>query len=65
MTHVDKTDGKVTLFIAEEPPGKCEECGKVEETRPYGKGGKQVCFDCGMADEKTAMTMFAKRLSGE
>lgn len=60
MTHVDGD----TIFISQEPPGKCELCGSVEETRPYGPCGKQVCFTCGMKDEKTAQEMFDRRMIG-
>ena len=35
--------------IAVEPDRRCTACGKVDECRPYGKGGAQVCFDCAMA----------------
>ena len=35
-------------IIASEPPQVCELCGKIDECRPYGPGGKQVYFDCGM-----------------
>jgi formylmethanofuran dehydrogenase subunit E len=28
--------------------GTCEECGeKDEELRPYGEGGKNICYECG------------------
>ena len=43
----DKTD-KGVVVIYEEPPQKCEFCGKIKETRPYGKDGKEICFDCAM-----------------
>lgn len=36
--------------IAPEKPQRCELCGKVRETRPYGPKGERVCFDCGMKD---------------
>jgi hypothetical protein len=58
MTHKDEE--RNILFIAEEPPGRCELCGAVEETRPYGPGGKQVCFSCGMKDEEEAERQFRK-----
>ena len=35
--------------VAVEPDRRCTACGKVDECRPYGKGGAQVCFDCAMA----------------
>jgi hypothetical protein len=30
---------------------KCELCGDIEELRPYGSMGENVCFDCGKKDE--------------
>lgn len=38
---------------------KCELCGAEEELRPYGPGGKWVCFSCGMKDEENARRIFA------
>ena len=52
-------------FISVEPDGVCELCGKVEELRPYGPGGANVCFDCGMKDEKAAQRAMALRVFGE
>jgi hypothetical protein len=37
-------------FIEAEPDGICEVCGKIDETRPYGPNGEEVCFDCGLKD---------------
>lgn len=51
-------------LIAERPPGRCELCGTIAETRPYGPGDKEVCFDCAMKDEKTAEAAFLRRLEG-
>lgn len=52
-------------FIAEEPEGKCEFCGKQAELRPYGPRGERVCFECGMKDEKAAERQFRKYVLGE
>ena len=41
-----------------EPPGICELCGKTEELRPYGPGGKNVCFECAMKNEDEAKLRF-------
>lgn len=38
--------------IEHEPDGTCELCGKTAETRPYGPGGKRICYECGKKDEK-------------
>ena len=35
-------------IIEPEPDFICTECGKIAETRPYGKGGAEICHDCGM-----------------
>lgn len=47
--------------IAEQPPGRCALCEAVEETRPYGPNGEEVCFDCGMKDEAAAQRGFERR----
>ena len=61
MTHKDGN----TLIIVTEPKAKCEECGAVDELRPYGKNGANVCFDCAMKDEDNAKAMFVKRMNGD
>jgi hypothetical protein len=50
---------------AEAKPQKCEDCGVMDELRPYGKNGAMVCFDCAMKDEKNATAMFKKQLDGD
>ena len=52
-------------FIAQEPDRRCELCGKVAETRPYGPHGERVCFDCGMKDEEAARRQFGKVVLGD
>lgn len=51
--------------ICEERDRKCELCGKVEETRPYGPGGKRVCYGCGMLDKEGTERRMAAYLFGE
>jgi len=46
------------FVIEEEPEGICEYCGKEAETRPYGKKGARICFECGMANEKETKANF-------
>lgn len=29
---------------------KCQLCGKMDECRPYGPNGENVCYECGMKD---------------
>lgn len=40
-----------TAFLVEEEPLHCELCGAFGELRPYGPGGKRICYDCGMKPE--------------
>ena len=51
-------------FIAEEAPQRCEMCGVIDECRPYGPNGEQICFECGMKDEETTRKQFAKYVLG-
>jgi len=52
-------------FIAVQEPQKCDLCGRIEETRPYGPNGENVCFACGFKDEKAFMKGFRKLVLGE
>ena len=51
--------------IQKESKKRCELCGKIEETRPYGPNGARVCFDCGMKNEPAAQRRASKYLFGE
>lgn len=46
----------------QQPPAVCEDCGELGELRPYGPGGTNVCFPCGMKDEEEAKRQFFKSL---
>lgn len=47
--------------IQAQPIGRCQFCNAVEETRPYGPNGEEVCFSCGMKDEDAAKAAFDRR----
>ena len=51
-------------LIQATPPGRCELCSKVAETRPYGPNGEEVCFSCGMKDEAAMKRAFDARMAG-
>lgn len=52
-------------FIAEDPFHEaCDLCGKVDELRPYGPQGEEVCFECAMKDEAAAKRGFRKLVLG-
>lgn len=40
------------IVVGEEADQLCEFCGTMQECRPYGPGFKQICYSCGMKDEK-------------
>lgn len=52
-------------YIKEESPQRCELCGVIDETRPYGPNGEEICFDCGMKDEETTRKKMAEYILGE
>lgn len=51
-------------YIAVESDQYCESCGKIEECRPYGPNGEQICFECGMKDEELTKKQMAKYIFG-
>jgi hypothetical protein len=52
-------------YIAAEEDRRCELCGKVAETRPYGPNGERICYACGMKDVKTTNRKLAQHIFGE
>ena len=52
-------------FISAEPDQMCEMCGKIDECRPYGPEGEQICFECAMKDEETTQKKMAAYIFGE
>jgi len=51
-------------IIQEEPPQACEMCGVIDECRPYGPNGEEICFDCGMKDKETTAKQMDKYIFG-
>ncbi len=56
--------GKITV-ICVTPDAKCDLCGKVDELRPYGPRGENICFDCAQKDIKTTERQMKRVLFGE
>jgi len=52
-------------IISEEPPQRCEDCGVIAETRPYGPAGQEICYDCGMKDPETTERQMGIYLFGD
>ncbi len=61
---MSKRIGNVAI-ICEEPEGKCELCGKLDELRPYGPKGERICHPCAMKDPKTTERQMIRVLFGE
>lgn len=52
------------VVIEAEPDRTCQICNKKAETRPYGPGGKRVCFECAMQNRAEAERRFKAVLEG-
>lgn len=52
-------------MIYEEPPQRCEDCGIIAETRPYGQNYEEICFECAMKDEALTEIRAKQLLFGE
>lgn len=55
--------GNTIHFEAEELQ-RCELCGAVEETRPYGPNGEEICYPCGMKNKETTIEKFHEFMDG-
>lgn len=67
MSHIANIAGKRIPIIAAEGINVCAFCGKSDETRPYGPGRKEICFECAMKPENrpSVAENFGRFLSGE
>lgn len=43
----------------------CSECDLEKETRPYGKGGTDICFNCAVSPENKERTTETFRIQLE
>jgi hypothetical protein len=62
---IELAPGVEVVALEEEAADKCEQCGAVDELRPYGKrmeSGRRmrICFDCAMEDKKTTDAGFSE-----
>lgn len=53
------------IIIKPEPDYKCELCGQIDETRPYGPMGEKICFECAMKNEAMTQKRMGQVLFGE
>lgn len=53
MIKVEIENGIRIVTIEKEPDKRCELCGEITETAPYGPMGEDICFECGMKDLDT------------
>lgn len=50
------------IFIEQEKPQQCDDCGKVDELRPYGPNGSKICVECGEKDPQGTLARMHKHL---
>ena len=56
------------VVIEAEDDSRCELCGKISETRPYGPNGERICWECGNKSpeaRKARDKKFAELLNGK
>ena len=55
------------ILIEQEPPAVCEFCQETAETRPYGPGGKRICYQCSKKPEyeQSVAENFLRFMDGE
>jgi hypothetical protein len=53
------------VILCQEPDRKCDLCGKIAETRPYGPRGENICYDCGMKNSEVTNRQMNRVLFGE
>jgi len=51
--------------VSEVSYSACDLCKKVDELRPYGPNGENICFECGQKDNATTEKMMGRKLFGD
>lgn len=61
----------VVVFLGEDgapgkkrEPGECQMCGMVEELRPLGPYGENICIACGMKDNEGTQERYLEIMTG-
>ena len=52
------------VIICPQDDEKCDLCGKIDECRPYGPKGENICFECGQKNKAVTEKMMYKVLFG-
>ena len=60
-----QSGGPAVVLLEQEPPATCGDCGKEAELRPYGPGGKRICFECAMSDPTETSRRYRNFLDGD
>lgn len=48
----------------EEDPQRCEGCGVITDTRPYGLNHEEICVDCAMEDLPVSLIRMKEHMIG-
>jgi hypothetical protein len=56
-----KRKKKMSVFevVLEDPIQRCEQCGIIDETRPYGINHEEICHECAAKDP--SLTEFRRK----
>lgn len=65
MTKIADYGDVRIVVISADCKGKCEECHKEDELRPYGKNFARICVECARKDMTRTKLMMHKVWSGE
>jgi len=65
MTKIIEHDPVRIVVIEPEADQKCQLCGAMEETRPYGPDFKRVCHACAMKDKEGTERRMGRVLFGD
>ena len=65
MTQRVDVAGMRFVTIQAEARRICQQCGKAAETRPYGKDGMRICYECGRKDVKETERQMGIHLFGD
>jgi|APCry1669188970_1035186.scaffolds.fasta_scaffold640947_1 hypothetical protein len=52
------------LDIFEENPQRCEGCGFITQTLPYGLHHEEICVDCAMKDMPVSLIRMKEHMLG-
>lgn len=65
MTHVIQHENIRVVVIEDEPEAECDLCHKIDELRPYGPNGENICIECADKDREMTQRRMGQVMFGE